>query len=88
MGMGAILYRHLILNARTFERFVVQWYFVNWAALDQDNTRIWDTYYRPKPLFDHLPMWQDWMPEYRQLISEVQEIYEEHQVQGTWRRLA
>ncbi len=46
---------NLLLNARTFDRFVVQWYFEDWAAFDHDNTRIWNTYYRTKPLFDHLP---------------------------------
>src|SRR5438132_13143301 len=61
---------NLLRNARTFDRFVAQWYFEDWAALDRDNTRIWDTYYRPKPLYDHLPTWQDWLPEYRQLIIE------------------
>jgi hypothetical protein len=33
---------NLLLNARTFDRWVVQWHFENWAALDLDNTRIWD----------------------------------------------
>ena len=69
---------HLLLNARTFDRFVAQWYFEDWGALDRDNTRIWNTYYRPKPLFDHLPTWQEWLPEYRQLIIEVQAMVEEH----------
>ena len=77
---------HLLRNARTFDRFVAQWYFENWEALDCDNTRIWNTYYRPKPLFDHLPTWQDWLPEYRRLIIEVQEMVDEHTAQGTWRR--
>jgi hypothetical protein len=40
---------NLLLNARTFARWVVQWYFENWEALDRDNTRIWNLYYRPKP---------------------------------------
>ena len=31
---------HLVLNARTFGRRVVGWYFEDWDALDQDNTRI------------------------------------------------
>jgi hypothetical protein len=77
---------HLLLNARTFDRFVAQWYFKDWEALDCDNRRIWDTYYRPKPLFDHLPTWQEWLPEYRQLIIEVQNMVEEHTAQGTWKR--
>ena len=64
---------NLLRNARTFDRWVVQWYFEDWKALDRDNTRIWNTYYRPKPLFDHLPTWQEWLPEYRQPIIEVQD---------------
>jgi len=35
---------NLLRNARTFDRWVVQWYFENWEALDRDNTRIWNTY--------------------------------------------
>ena len=54
---------NLLRNARTFDRFVVQWYFKDWEALDSDNTRIWNTYYRIKTLFDHLPTWEDWLPE-------------------------
>jgi hypothetical protein len=77
---------NLLLNARTFDRRVVQWYFEDWAALDRDNTRIWNTHYHIKTLFDHLPTWQEWLPEHRQLIIEVQEMVEEHTAQGTWRR--
>jgi hypothetical protein len=77
---------NLVLNARTFDRWVVQWYFEDWAAFDRDNTHIWDTYYRAKPLYDSWKTWQEWLPEYRQLIIEVQDIYEEHKAQGTWRR--
>ena len=65
---------HLVLNARTFSRRVVGWWFADWQALDQDNTRIWETYYRPKPAFDHLADWQAWLPEHRQVIVEVQAI--------------
>jgi hypothetical protein len=73
---------HLILNARTFDRFVVQWYFEDWAAFDRENTRIWNTYYRPKSLFAHVATWQEWVPEYRQLIIEVQDIYNENRAWG------
>jgi len=65
---------------------VVHWYFEDWTALDRDNTHIWDTYYRPKPLFDHLPTWQAWLPEDRQLLIEGQEMVEEHTAQETWKR--
>jgi hypothetical protein len=78
---------NLIVNARTFDRWVVQWYFKDWTSLDCDNTRIWNTYYRPKPLFDHLPTWQEWLSEHRQLIIEVQEMVEEHTAQGRGRDL-
>ena len=53
---------NLLLNARTFDRSVVQWYFKDWPALDRENTRICNSYYRPKPLFDHLLTWQDDFP--------------------------
>lgn len=69
---------HLILNARTFDRRVMQWYFEDWEALAQDNARIWETYYRSTPLCADTPRWEDWMPAYRRLIVEVQEIYEEN----------
>jgi len=51
---------NLILNPRTFGRCVVQWYCKDWTALNRDNVRIWTTNYRTKPLFDHMPTWQDW----------------------------
>jgi hypothetical protein len=56
---------NLILNARTFDRRVVQWYFKDWEALARDNTRIWETYYRPYPLYDHLADWEVQLVEYR-----------------------
>jgi hypothetical protein len=68
---------NLILNARTFQRHVVQWYFQDWAALAQDNARIWETYYRTKPLYADVASWQEYLPEYRQLVIEVQEMWEE-----------
>ena len=77
---------HLLLNAQTFGRHVAQGDFEDWEALDRDNTHIWETYYRPKPLYDSWKTWQEWLLEYRQLIIEVQDIYEAHKAQGTWRR--
>ncbi len=67
----------LVLNARTFNRRIVQWYFENWNALDQENTRIWQTYYEPKLLSALYAGWQEMLAEHRQLIVEVQEIAEE-----------
>jgi hypothetical protein len=77
---------HLMLNARNFNRRLTQWDFEDVHALDRDNTQIWDTYYRAKPLYHAWKTWQEWLPAYRQLIIDVQDIYEAHKAQGTWRR--
>jgi hypothetical protein len=55
----------------------VQWWFPEWAVLDRDNARIWNTYYRPKPLYDYIATWQEWLAEYRQIIQDVQKLYVE-----------
>jgi len=65
---------HLVLNARTFNRRVVGWWFEDWDTLDQDNTRIWQTHYKPKPAHDHIASWQELLVEYRQVVAEVLEI--------------
>ncbi len=41
------------------------------------NTRIWQTYYEPKPLSELYTGWQEMLAEHRQIIVEVQEIAEE-----------
>lgn len=74
---------HLIRNARTLNRQIVQSYFEDWAVLDRDNRWIWETYYHPKPLFDHMPTWHDWLRDYQRLIIEVQDMAKDHTVQGT-----
>ncbi len=56
----------------------MQRYFDDWDALDQENTRIWQTYYEPKPLSELYTGWQEMLAEHRQLIVEVQEIAAEH----------
>ncbi len=61
----------------------MQWYFENWNTLDQDNTRIWQTYYEPKPLSELYTGWQEMLAEHRQLEVEVQEIAEETGWRGT-----
>ena len=78
---------HLIQNARTFDRRVVQGYFADWHALAADNTSLSDTYYRSTPRFAHCCTWQEWLPEYRQLILAVQEVYEAHTARRTLRQL-
>ena len=67
----------LVLNARTFNQRVVQRYFDDWDALNDDNTRIWQTYYVSKPLSELYTGWQEMLEEHRQLVVEVQEIAEE-----------
>ena len=55
----------------------MQWYFKDWDALDQDNTRIWQTYYEPKPLSELYSGWQELLAEHRQVVAEVLEIVQE-----------
>ncbi len=73
---------HLVLNAKTFNRRVVGWWFEDRDALDQDNTRIWQTYYEPKPLSELYAGWQEMLAEHRQSIVEVLEIAEETGCRG------
>jgi hypothetical protein len=70
---------HLIQNARTFGRQVVQRYFRNWEAYTQENARIWSHYYLSKPLSQHVGSWEAWLTEYRTLVIDVQAIYAEAQ---------
>jgi hypothetical protein len=51
-------------------------------ALARENARIWETYYRPYPLNDHLADWEAWLEEYRALVMAMQEIYEGHRACG------
>ena len=70
---------HLIVNARSFKTTrVEQRYFQDWDALAVGNTRIWEEHYRARPLYVHIATWDEWMAEYRQLILDVQEIYDEN----------
>ncbi len=43
----------------------------------QANTRIWQTYYVPKPLSELYSGWQEMLAEHRQTVVEVREIEEE-----------
>ena len=61
----------LVLNARTFNQRVVQRYFDDWGALAQDNTRIWQTYYEPKPLSELYTGWQEMLAEHRQMWDQT-----------------
>jgi hypothetical protein len=51
--------------------------------LAQANASIWDTYYRPRPLYEDVAGWKAQLTEYRQLVVEVQDIYDEHNALGT-----
>ncbi len=42
--------------------------------LNEDNTRIWQTYYEPKPLSTLYTGWQEMLAEHRQIVVQVQEI--------------
>jgi hypothetical protein len=63
-----------VLNGRTFNRRVVGWWFEDWDALVQDNTRIWQDYYEPKPLSQLYTGWQESLAEHRQVVAKVLEI--------------
>jgi len=68
----------LIQNARTFHREVEQRDFPAREALAQENQRIWETYYLPRPLYEPWDTWRAWLAEYREIVRDVQDIYEEH----------
>jgi len=46
--------------------------------LVQENQRIWETYYLPCPLYEPWETWRAWLDEYRELVRDAQDIYEEH----------
>ena len=68
----------LLWNAKTFGREVVQRYFADWHALAKENQRLWETDYLLRPAYAPWEGWQAWMDEYRALVCEVQDIYEEN----------
>ena len=47
------------------------------SYLAQDNTRIWQTHYEPKPLSQLYSGWQEMLVEHRQIVVQVQEIAKE-----------
>jgi hypothetical protein len=55
---------------------VAQRYFRDQADLEAENSRIWEVHYRPCPLYDHLPPWPAWLAECRQIVTEVQTLYD------------
>jgi hypothetical protein len=68
----------LLWNAKTLRREIVQRYCPHWDAFAEANQRIWEAYYEPRPLDEPWETWQAWLAEYRELVRDVQEMYEEH----------
>lgn len=66
----------LLWNATTFGRELAHRYFSSWKALAQENQRIWETRYLPRPLYEPWNTWQTWVTEYRELVFDVQNIYD------------
>jgi hypothetical protein len=70
---------NLIVNARSFNTTrAEQRYFLDWDALAAENSRIWEEHYRSRPLYDPIETWEKWLAEHRQVILDVQELYEEN----------
>ena len=67
----------LLWNAKTFGREVAERYFLDWNALAEENQRIWETHYLPRPLYEPWESWRAWLDEYREIVRDVQEITEE-----------
>ncbi len=68
---------NLSRSARTFGHSMKQRFFHDRDALNCENTRIWNTHYKPKPAHDHISSWQTYMEWHRQVVAEVLEIAEE-----------
>jgi hypothetical protein len=68
----------LLWNATVFGRELMHQYFLTWEALAQENQRIWETSYLPHPLYESWETWHAWLDEYRELVRDVQDMYEEH----------
>jgi len=68
----------LLWNATAFGRELTHRYFPTWDALVQENERIWETCYLPRPLYESWETWRAWLDEYRELVRDAQHIYEEH----------
>jgi hypothetical protein len=68
----------LLWNATVFGRELTHRYFLTWEALAQENQRIWETSYLPRPLYEPWETWHAWLEAYRELVRDVQNMYEEH----------
>jgi hypothetical protein len=68
----------LLWNATAFGHELAHWYFPDWDALAEENQRIWEVYYQPRPLYESWESWQAWLDEYREHVLDMQEIYAGH----------
>ena len=68
----------LLWNATAFGRELAHRYFPTWDDLARENQRIWETHYQPRPLYEPWDTWRVWLEEYREIVRDVQDIYEEH----------
>ena len=69
---------HLLWNATTFARELAHRYFPTWDALAEENQRLWEIDYLPRPAYQPWDTWQAWLDAYRDLVHDVQDIYEKH----------
>ena len=69
---------HVLWNASMFGHRVDQRSFRTWDALACENTRLWETAYRPRAAYAPWPTWLAWLEEYRVLLVTTQEVYEAH----------
>ena len=49
-----------------------------WEALDREKTRIWETAYVSRPLYEPWPTWYAWLAESRALLVITREVSEAH----------
>jgi len=68
----------LLWNLATFQCELAHRYFPTWNALAAVNQRIWEIHYQPRPLSEPWKTWRAWLEEYRELVRDVQDMYEEH----------
>jgi hypothetical protein len=66
----------LLWHATTCGHELMHRYFLTWEALAQENQRIWEASYQPRPAYEPWDTWQAWMSEYRTLVAAVQDVYE------------
>ena len=63
----------LLWHATVLGRELTHRYFLTWEALAQDNQRIGQVYYLPRPLYEPWKPWRAWRDEYREWVRDVQE---------------